>query len=270
VDRLLPRLYPAPLGVKVPEVIALFWLVKLLTTAGGEAGSDYLAHYGNVGGGGTVLVIALVGIALQAQARRHHAVAYWSFAYAIAIFGTAVADFLHLDLGLSYAQTTVLWSVVLAGVFLTWYRREGTLSIHSITTRSRESFYWSAVFATFALGTAVGDYTAIALHLGYLASTVYFGLAILMPAVAWSRFNLNPVVAFWWAYVLTRPFGASIADYISKPTVKGGAGVGDGPSFALLTVATFALVAYLAVRRPDVQPALQELEPTDSDAVTAA
>ena len=254
IARLIDRLYPEPVAVKVPEIIPLFWLVKILTTAGGEAGSDYLAHYGNFGGGGTVLVIFLVGIVLQARVRRYRAFAYWSFAYAIAIFGTSVADFLHLDVGISYAGTSVLWAVVLAVVFLLWYRREGTLSIHSITTRSREAFYWSTVFATFALGTAVGDYTAIVLNLGFLASAVYFGLAILVPAVAWWKFRLPPVVAFWIAYVLTRPLGASCADYLSKPHALRGADFGDGPTFAVLTVAVAALVLYLSVVRPDIQP----------------
>jgi len=252
--RLIDRVYPEPGAVKVPEIIPLFWLVKVLTTAGGEAGSDYLAHYGNVGGGGTVLVIFLAAVALQARVRRYQAVAYWSFAYAIAIFGTSVADFLHLDVGISYAGTSVLWAVVLAAVFLLWFQREGTLSIHSIITRPREAFYWSTVFATFALGTAVGDYTAIALNLGYLASGVYFGLAILVPAVAWWKFRLPPVVAFWIAYVLTRPLGASFADYLSKPQALSGAGYGDGPTFAVLTLAVSALVLYLSVAQPDVQP----------------
>ena len=254
IVRLIDRVYAEPVAVKVPEIIPLFWLVKVLTTAGGEAGSDYLAHYGNFGGGGTVLVIFLVGIALQARVRRYRAFAYWSFAYAIAIFGTSVADFLHLDVGISYAGTSVLWAVVLAAVFLLWYRREGTLSIHSITTRSREAFYWSTVLATFALGTAVGDYTATVLNLGFLGSAVYFGVAILVPAVAWWKFRLTPVVAFWIAYVLTRPLGASLADYLSKPRALRGANFGDGPTFAAFTVAVAALVLYLSVAQPDIQP----------------
>jgi uncharacterized membrane-anchored protein len=150
-------LVKAPQAVKVPEVIALFWIVKLLTTAAGEAGSDYLAHYGNIVGGGTVVLILLVGVALQFQTWSYQAVAYWSLAYAIAIFGTAVSDFLHLDVHLAYAETSVLGAVVLALIFILWCRTEGTLSIHSITTTRRELLYWSTVFATFALGTALGD-----------------------------------------------------------------------------------------------------------------
>jgi uncharacterized membrane-anchored protein len=253
---LVRRIFADPLGAKVPEIIPLFWVIKVLTTAAGEAGSDYLAHYGNVGGGGTVLIVFVAGVLLQFRTRRYRAFAYWFFAYSIAIFGTAVADFLHLDVGIPYAGTTVLWAVVLAVVFWLWHRAEGTLSIHSITTLPRECFYWATVFATFALGTAVGDYTAIALNLGYLASGFGFGVAILIPALAWWKFRMNAVAAFWCAYVLTRPLGASFADYISKPRKLSGAGFGDGPSFAVLSVAVGALVVYLAIRRHDTQPGL--------------
>jgi uncharacterized membrane-anchored protein len=252
--RVLGRFVADPVAAKVPEIIPLFWVIKILTTAGGEAGSDFLAHYGNFGGGGTVLIVFVAGILLQFGTRRYRAFAYWFFAYSIAIFGTAAADFLHLDVGIPYSGTSVLWAVVLAIVFWVWHRREGTLSIHSITTRHREYFYWATVFATFALGTAVGDYTAIALHLGYLASGVYFGVLILVPALAWWKFGMNAIVAFWFAYVVTRPLGASFADYISKPRKLSGAGFGDGPTFALLTLVVAALVLYLTVARPDAQP----------------
>jgi uncharacterized membrane-anchored protein len=252
--RVLGRFVADPVAAKVPEIIPLFWVIKILTTAGGEAGSDFLAHYGNFGGGGTVLIVFVAGILLQFGTRRYRAFAYWFFAYSIAIFGTAAADFLHLDVGIPYAGTSVLWAVVLAAVFWIWHRREGTLSIHSITTRHREYFYWATVFATFALGTAVGDYTAIALHLGYLASGVYFGILILVPALAWWKFGMNAIVAFWFAYVVTRPLGASFADYISKPRILSGAGFGDGPTFAVLTLVVAALVWYLTVAQPDTQP----------------
>lgn len=246
------RLLLEPHAAKVPEILAVFWLVKLLTTAGGEAASDDLAHYGNVAGGGTVLLVFLVGVVLQFGTRRYHAVAYWFFAYSIAVFGTAMADFLHLDVGIPYAGTSVLWAAALAAIFVVWHRSEGTLSIHSITTRRREFFYWATVFATFALGTALGDYTALALKLGYLVSVVLFAVVILLPLAAW-RAGYNAVVAFWFAYVVTRPLGASVADYVSKPRNHGGVGFGDGPTTAVLTLAVALLVAYLAATRPDVQ-----------------
>lgn len=251
--------WPAPVAAKVPEVIAVFWLVKLLTTAGGEATSDFLAHFGNIVGGGTELGVFLVGLALQLGSRRYRAFSYWLLAYAIAIFGTGVADFLHLDVGLSYADTSVLWALVLGAVFWTWCRTEGTLSIHSVTSRRREVFYWSAVFATFALGTALGDYTAIALHLGYLASVVVFGVAIAVPALARWGFGVNAVLTFWAAYVITRPLGASIADYLSKPRSSSGVGFGDGPSTAVFAAAVLALVMYLSWTRVDVQPPEHQL-----------
>jgi hypothetical protein len=163
---LIGRIFPAPVAAKVPEVIFLFWVVKILTTAGGEATSDYLRIYGNIRGGATEVGLFVVGLVLQFGTRRYRAFAYWFLAYAIAIFGTGVSDFLHLDVGIPYAGTTLLWAVILAAIFFLWQRSEGTLSIHSITTQRREAFYWATVFATFALGTALGDFTATSLHLG--------------------------------------------------------------------------------------------------------
>jgi uncharacterized membrane-anchored protein len=250
---LLGRVFPAPLAAKVPEVILLFWIVKILTTAGGEATSDYLKTWGNIGGGGTEVVLFVAALIVQFATRKYRAFAYWFLAYAIAIFGTGVADFLHLDVGIPYAGTTVLWAAILAVVFVLWYRSERTLSIHSITTQRREAFYWATVFATFALGTALGDFTATSLGLGYLASGILFGVVILLPALAWWRFGLNSVVAFWMAYVVTRPLGASFADYISKPANISGIGFGDGPTAVVFTLAVFVLVAFLAITRPDIQ-----------------
>ena len=172
-----------------------------------------------------LLVIALVW---QFRTRRYVAAAYWSLAYAIAIFGTGVSDALHLFIGIPYAGTTLLWAVVLALVFWLWYRSEGTLSIHSIVTRRREAYYWAVVFATFALGTALGDFTASVLGLGYLASAIMFFFMILIPAVFWWRFGLNSIAAFWFAYVVTRPLGASFADYFGRAQSLSGAGFGSG------------------------------------------
>jgi hypothetical protein len=153
---LIGRIFPAPLAAKVPEVIFLFWVVKILTTAGGEAMSDYLRTWGNVRGGGAEVLVFLVAVVLQFGTRRYRALAYWSLAYAIAIFGTGVSDFLHLDVHIPYAGTTLFWSVILAAIFWIWQRNEGTLSIHSITTQRREAFYWATVFATFALARRSG------------------------------------------------------------------------------------------------------------------
>ncbi len=235
-------------------------MVKLLTTAGGEATSDYLKIYGNFGGGGTEVALFVIALVLQFATRRYRAFAYWFLAYAIAISGTGFADFLHLDAHIPYAGTTILWAVILAAVFWTWQRSEGTLSIHSVTTQRREAFYWATVFATFALGTALGDFTATSLGMGYLASGIFFFVLILIPALAWWRFGLNSIAAFWMAYVVTRPLGASFADYISKPHSLSGLGFGDGPTALVFTVAVAVLVSYLAIARPDVRQSPAETE----------
>jgi uncharacterized membrane-anchored protein len=246
------RVFPAPVAAKVPEIILAFWVTKILTTAGGEASSDYLKNWGNVRGGGAEVALFLAGLLWQFGTRRYRAFAYWFFAYAIAVFGTGVSDFLHLDVGIPYAGTTLLWAVVLGAVFLVWYRSEGTLSIHSITTQRREVFYWATVFATFALGTALGDFTASSLDLGYLASGILFAVVIFIPALA-CRFGLNAIAAFWLSYVVTRPLGASFADYISKPRSISGINFGDGPTAVVFALAVVVLVAYLAIARPDIQ-----------------
>jgi uncharacterized membrane-anchored protein len=254
--------FAQPLAAKVPEITFLFWVVKILTTAGGEATSDYLALGSKVTGAAIETLFLVVALVWQFRTRRYVAAAYWFLAYAIATFGTGVSDTMHLAIGIPYAGTTAFWAVVLALIFWLWYRSEGTLSIHSITTRRRECYYWATVFATFALGTALGDFTANALGLGYLASGIMFGLIILIPAVAWSRFGLGPIAAFWFAYVVTRPLGASFADYFSKPPSISGAGFGDGRTAVIAAIVTAVLVVYLAVTRHDIQqPAELQTDP---------
>jgi uncharacterized membrane-anchored protein len=250
---LIGRFFPAPVAAKVPEVILVFWVVKILTTAGGEATSDYLKTYGNFGGGGLEVLVIVVGLLLQFGTRRYRAFAYWSLAFAIAITGTGVSDFLHLDVHIPYAGTTLLWAVVLAAILWVWRRNEGTLSIHSITTQRREAYYWATVFATFALGTALGDFTATSLNLGFLDSGILFAILILIPALARWQFGLNGIAAFWMSYIITRPLGASFADYISKPKSLSGINFGNGPTALVFAAAVFVLVSYLAVARPDIQ-----------------
>jgi uncharacterized membrane-anchored protein len=263
---LIGRVFPAPAAAKVPEVIFLFWVVKILTTAGGEATSDYLRVYGNIVGGGIEVLAFLAALVFQFCTRRYRAFAYWSLAFAIAIFGTGVSDFLHLDVHIPYAGTTLLWAVILAAIFWVWQRSEGTLSIHSITTQRREAFYWATVFATFALGTALGDFTATSLNLGYLASGILFTVIILLPALAWWQFGLNGVAAFWMSYVVTRPLGASFADYLSKPHYMSGINFGDGPTAIVFGLAVFVCVLYLAIARPDIQQPLGAVATTRSAA----
>jgi uncharacterized membrane-anchored protein len=254
---LIGRFLPAPIAAKVPEGLLVVWVVKILTTAGGEATSDYLKTYGNFGGGGIEVLVIVVGLALQFGTRRYRAFAYWSLAWAIAITGTGVSDFLHLDVHIPYAGTTLLWAAVLAAIFWVWQRNEGTLSIHSITTQRREAYYWATVFATFALGTALGDFTATSLNLGYLDSGILFAIVILIPALAHWKLGLNGIAAFWMSYIVTRPLGASFADYISKPKNLSGINFGDGPTAIVFAVAVFVLVAYLSLARPDIQKPLE-------------
>jgi uncharacterized membrane-anchored protein len=238
-----------PLAAKVPEITVLFWVLKILTTGMGEAMSDFMGQH-------SVPVAGLVGVfgtlfafRLQYRRREYHAPTYWFTVMMVAIFGTMVADGIKDGLGLSYAVTTPFFAALAAIVFWRWQRSEGTLDIHTITTRRRENYYWSAVLATFALGTAAGDLTAITLSWGFLASAILFGAIIAIPLLGWWRFGLNPVVAFWAAYVVTRPLGASFADWFSKPHVNTGLGLGDGTVSAIELVVFIGLVAYTATRR---------------------
>jgi uncharacterized membrane-anchored protein len=250
---LLKVLTREPLAAKVPEITALFWVVKILTTAMGEAISDYFAVTSVALG--AVVEVGLMAVALWAQLRapRYNAGRYWLLAGAIAIFGTGVSDTLHKGFGIPYLGTTILWAVVLAAIFAYWYRSERTLSIHSIVTSRREEYYWATVFATFALGTALGDFTATALHLGYLGSGILFGGVICVPLIAWRAFGANPVLSFWAAYVTTRPLGASFADYLSKPRSASGTDFGDAATAIVFLVAVVGLVAYMGLRGHGVQ-----------------
>jgi uncharacterized membrane-anchored protein len=234
-----------PIAAKVPEITALFWVIKVLTTGLGEAASDYLGGVSIVLAAAVGLIGFLVAMGLQFRARRYVPGVYWTAVLMVAVFGTMTADGPHKVLGIPYEVTTAAYAVALASVFLLWRRTEGTLSIHSINTRRREVWYWLTVLLTFALGTALGDLTAIAFHLGFLASAVLFAVVIAVPAIGW-RLGLNPVVAFWSAYVVTRPLGASIADWLGKPpTIAGGLGLGDGAVAAVGFVLFVALVGYL-------------------------
>jgi uncharacterized membrane-anchored protein len=241
-----------PLAVKVPEIALIFWVLKLLTTGMGEAMSDFMGQH-------NVPIAAAIGIfglwfALWLQLRTpvYKAVIYWFAVMMVAVFGTMAADGIHDGAGIPYSVTTPLFALVVAVTFFLWYRSEGTLSIHSINTRRREKFYWTAVLGTFALGTAAGDLTAYQLKLGFWESAILFAVVFAIPAVGWLRFKLNPIVAFWIAYVLTRPLGASFADGFSKPT-NGGLSLGDGTVSAVALVAFIALVAYVAITKRDVQ-----------------
>ena len=243
-----------PGALRVPEITVYFWVIKALSTALGESTSDYLVHALNpvpaVLLGFVFFVAALV---LQFSVRRYIAWTYWLAVCMVGVFGTMAADVLHVGFGVPYIASSLLYAVILAAVFIAWGRTEPTLSIHSINTPRREIFYWLAVVATFAMGTALGDLTATTFHLGYLASGFLFAVVIAIPALGYRFLHWNAVFSFWFAYVATRPFGASFADYLGKPTSVGGVGLGDGPVALVLAIVIFCLVAFLAVTRRDVQ-----------------
>lgn len=246
-----PRQYAAS---KVPVITAFFWIIKILSTAMGEATSDYLAHrfdpYIVVPLGGIALVITL---AVQLRTSRYYTWMYWFTVVMVAIVGTMVADASHIQFGVPYYQTSAVFAIALTCIFIAWYRVEGTLSIHSIYTMRREMFYWATVLATFALGTALGDLTAHTLGLGFLSSGILFAVVFAVPAIAHWKFGMNPIAAFWFAYVVTRPLGASFADYLGMPRFLSGLGFGAGPVAAVLAIPIFLGVAYLAISHKDVE-----------------
>lgn len=237
---------------KVPEVTAYFWIIKVLTTGMGETTSDYLVRVMDpVVAVGLASITLALSLLLQFAARRCIAWLYWSVVVMVSVVGTMAADALHVGLHIPYALSTVFYALVLAAIFGAWYAAENTLSIHRISTRRREAFYWAVVFATFALGTAAGDLTATVLGWGYLDSGLLFFGIIAIPAIGYAKFHWDEVFAFWFAYIVTRPLGASFADWMGKPHSAGGLGFGDGPvSFAWAT-AIVIFVAYAAHARKD-------------------
>jgi uncharacterized membrane-anchored protein len=246
--------WPQPLAVKVPQIGVMFWVVKILTTGMGEAASDFLGKISIVLAGGVGVLAFGLAMVLQFRARRYVAWIYWFAVAMVAVFGTMVADGLHVVVGIPYPVTTICYAVAVAVIFWAWHRSEGTVSIHSIDTRRREVFYWLTVLATFALGTAAGDLTAFTLHLGYFSSAIGFAVVMIGPALGWWRLRLNPVVAFWIAYVITRPLGASLADWVGKPHSKaGGLDVGDGVVTVVAALAIAIVVAYWSVTKRDIQ-----------------
>jgi len=240
--------------LRVPEITAFFWIVKALSTAMGESTSDYL-----VGALSPVFAVLLgflafaVAMAIQLSRKRYVAVAYWLAVVMVGVFGTMVADVIHVGFGVPYAVSAPGFAIVLAAVFVVWRRVEGTLSIHAITSTRRELFYWMAVIATFALGTALGDLAATTFRIGYLGSAILFAIVMLIPVVGYRAARWNPILCVWFAYVVTRPLGASVADWLGKPAAVGGLGIGSGWVALVLTVVIAAFVAYLAVSRRDVQ-----------------
>ncbi|MDB5265392.1 MAG: hypothetical protein JWM39_105 [Parcubacteria group bacterium] len=234
--------------IKVPAIGVFFWITKILTTGMGETTSDWLVtHFVPVTGviiAGIGLIVAFV---FQFSAKKYIPSIYWFAVVMVSIFGTMAADLVHVVLGVPYLVSTIFFGIVLAVIFFVWHRTERTLSIHSITTVRRELFYWATVLTTFALGTATGDMTAATLHLGYFTSGVVFAIIILIPLVAYYWFGLSEILAFWFAYIVTRPLGASFADWMGVSTARSGLGWGTGPVSLALLILIIGFVGYLTL-----------------------
>ena len=240
---------------KVPEVTLFFWIIKIMCTTVGETAADYLNV--NLGFGltnttyftGALLAVLLL---VQFRLRRYVPAIYWAVVVVISVFGTLITDNMTDAYNVPLTTSTALFSVILAAVFAGWYAVERTLSIHSIVTTRRESFYWLAILFTFALGTAAGDLSAEQFSLGYGPSILIFGGLIAAVAVAHYAFKLNAVLAFWLAYILTRPLGASIGDWMSQNNPKyGGLGLGTTGTSYIFLGCILALVSYLSITKRD-------------------
>jgi len=239
---------------KVPEVTIYFWIIKILCTTVGETASDYLNEslgFGLTRTSAVMSALLVVILVAQFKARKYNPPFYWVSVVMISIVGTLITDNLSDNIGVPLEVSTIVFSIVLGIVFLTWYAFEKTLSIHTIMTTRRESFYWLAILFTFALGTAAGDLSAERLQLGYLVSIFIFGGLIALVALAYYGLRANAVLAFWLAYILTRPLGASIGDFLSQVRADRGLGLGPTETSYLFLVAILALVGYLTVTRKD-------------------
>ncbi|MGW5449459.1 COG4705 family protein [Streptomyces asiaticus] len=240
---------------KVPEVTLYFWVIKVLCTTVGETAADLLNEKAGLGlTGVSALMSGVLAVVLVAQFRTsgYRAGVYWAAVALISVVGTLISDNLTDNIGVPLETSTTVFAIILAVVFVVWYRRERTLSIHHIDSTSRESFYWLAVLFTFALGTAAGDLVSERMNLGYWLSAVLFALAIAAVAVAHFALGLDAVWSFWIAYILTRPLGASVGDYLSQPTGDGGLGLGTVVTSVLFLAVILSLVVFLSVTRKDV------------------
>lgn len=230
---------------KVPEVALSFWIIKIMSTTVGETGADFLAVNAGLGQGVTrTIMAALLAAALfmQLRTRRYTPWTYWLTVVLVSVVGTQITDLLTDGLGVSLYLSTSAFAAVLAAIFFVWHRVERTLSIHDIVTRRRELFYWAAILCTFALGTAAGDLATEALGLGFTWGAVAFGALIVVTYAAW-RMGGNAVLTFWIAYILTRPFGAALGDFLTQAKADGGLGMGAMWTSALFLAVIVMLVA---------------------------
>ena len=238
---------------KVPEITLFFWIIKVLCTTVGETVADFLNTNLNLGLTGTTIVMGVLLLGMlffQFKSNRYVPAIYWLVVVLLSVFGTLLTDNLVDNFGVSLVTTTIIFSIALAATFVVWYASEKTLSIHSIYTTKREIFYWLAILFTFALGTAAGDLMAESLGFGYLVTGLIICAVIVAVTVAW-RFGLDEILAFWLVYIMTRPLGASVGDYLSQPQANGGLGLGAAVTSAIFLVAILAVVIFLSVTRRD-------------------
>ncbi len=235
--------YPTLLN-KVPQVTLAFWIIKIMSTTVGETGADFLAVNAGFGQGvtrGVMGILLAIALFLQVRTTRYTPWIYWLTVVLVSVVGTQITDALTDGLGVSLYISTSVFAVALAVIFAVWYSVERTLSIHEVTTRRRELFYWAAILCTFALGTASGDLATEALGLGFKWGAVAFGALIGITFLAW-RLGANAVLTFWIGYILTRPFGAALGDLLTQAKAYGGLGLG-----AMWTSALFLTVIVLLV-----------------------
>jgi uncharacterized membrane-anchored protein len=240
---------------KVPEITVYFWVIKVLCTTVGETAADLLNENLGLGLTNTTYIMAALLIAVlvfQFRSRKYIPGVYWLAVVLISVVGTLFSDNLVDNLGVELQTTTIAFSAILALVFASWYWSERTLSVHTIVTTRREAFYWLAVLFTFALGTSAGDLVAEKLELGYLPSVGIFAGAIAVVAIAHFRFRLDAILSFWIAYILTRPLGASIGDWLSQPVEETGLGLGTILTSVIFLATILALVVYLSVTKKDL------------------
>lgn len=239
---------------RVPEVTLFFWIIKILATTVGETAADNLNTSFNLGLTNlTYLMGGVLAVALffQFRLKRYVPGVYWTAVVLISVVGTLITDNMTDNFGVPLTTSTIVFGVALAATFAAWYAKERTLSIHSIVTGRREAFYWLAILFTFALGTAAGDLVAEKIGLGFLVSALGFAGIIAAVTVAHLKFGLNAVLAFWIAYILTRPLGASLGDWLSQPKADGGLALGTTGTSVLFLTAILGVVTFLTVTRKD-------------------
>jgi uncharacterized membrane-anchored protein len=243
---------------KVPEVTLFFWIIKIMATTVGETAADFLnfnLHLGLTGTSALMAGLLAVFLVFQMRARRYIPWMYWVVVVLISIVGTLITDNLVDNLGVPLETTTLAFGLALTATFAAWYASEKTLSIHTIHSLWRESYYWLAILFTFALGTAAGDLVAEGLNLGYAYSTLLFAALIGAVTLAYYGFQANAVLAFWIAYILTRPLGASFGDYLSQPAANGGLELGSVVTSLIFLLSILGLVTYLTLTRKDQRAA---------------